>query len=252
VARRSMATRSIVDRSARKLTAHVVRRPCEPRRSEGDRRLRQMRHHGLMERREGLSIDDARLAECAVQHGIRRVALFGSALRPGFASDSDIDLLVEFEDLSTYFRHQSPLHLARCMRPEDRVRLAHLHHAASKAIAYSSGKTRSDLDDDELLRLALTKLVEIVGEAAKQVSAETRAGHPEVPWTAARCLLCSRLQPGQRRVVELSGFGPRMRLSARMRRESRSAPGQRLWSTSLATRRAMSSTSAEDRARGPC
>jgi uncharacterized protein with HEPN domain len=31
----------------------------------------------------------------------------------------------------------------------------------------------------------LTKLVEIVGEAAKQVSAETRAAHPAVPWTAA-------------------------------------------------------------------
>jgi len=55
------------------------------------------------------------------------------------------------------------------MRPEDRVRLAHVHDAASKAIAYSSRKARSDLDDDELLRLALTKLVEIVGEAAKQV-----------------------------------------------------------------------------------
>ena len=71
------------------------------------------------------------------------------------------------------------------MQPEDRVRLAHLHDAASKAVAYSHGKARSDLDDDELLRLALTKLVEIVGEAAKQVSAETRAAHPAVPWTAA-------------------------------------------------------------------
>jgi len=101
------------------------------------RKLRQMRHHGLMELREGLSIDDARLAEFAAQHGIRRLALFGSALRPDFASNSDIDLLVEFlpgrtpgllrlaameleleaelgypvelrtyEDLSTYFRHQ--------------------------------------------------------------------------------------------------------------------------------------------------
>lgn len=36
-----------------------------------------------------------------------------------------------------------------------------------------------------MLRLALTKLVEIVGEAAKQVTAETRRKHPEVPWSAA-------------------------------------------------------------------
>ena len=30
-------------------------------------------------------------------HGIRRLAVFGSALRDDFRSDSDIDLLVEFE-----------------------------------------------------------------------------------------------------------------------------------------------------------
>lgn len=31
----------------------------------------------------------------------------------------------------------------------------------------------------------MTKLVEIVGEAAKQVSEPTRTAHPEVPWSAA-------------------------------------------------------------------
>lgn len=71
------------------------------------------------------------------------------------------------------------------MRSEDRVRLAHLREAATKAVAYSEGKTRADLDDDELLRLALTKLIEIVGEAAKQVSVELRVAHSEVPWAAA-------------------------------------------------------------------
>ena len=69
--------------------------------------------------------------------------------------------------------------------PEDLVRLQHLRDAAEKATQFSSGKTRGDLDDDELLRLALTKLVEIVGEAAKQVSGPTRAAYPEVPWRAA-------------------------------------------------------------------
>ena len=36
-----------------------------------------------------------------------------------------------------------------------------------------------------MLRLALTKLVEIVGEAAKQVSQPTRQAIPSVPWSAA-------------------------------------------------------------------
>jgi len=69
--------------------------------------------------------------------------------------------------------------------PEDLVRLHHLREAAGKAIQFSTGKTRDDLDTDEVLRLALTKLVEIVGEAAKQVSEPTRAACPDVPWAAA-------------------------------------------------------------------
>jgi uncharacterized protein with HEPN domain len=57
--------------------------------------------------------------------------------------------------------------------------------AATKAIGYAQGRTRQDLDQDELLRLALTKLVEIVGEAAKHVSPHTRASMPGVAWSAA-------------------------------------------------------------------
>ena len=71
------------------------------------------------------------------------------------------------------------------MQPEDRHRLRHLTDAATKAIAFSSGKRRSDLNDDELLRLALTKLVEIVGEAAKNLSPAARDSMPGVPWRAA-------------------------------------------------------------------
>lgn len=69
--------------------------------------------------------------------------------------------------------------------PDDLVRLRHLREAAEKAIEFSADRTRASLDDDELLRLGLTKLVEIVGEAAKQVSDATRARHPKVPWSAA-------------------------------------------------------------------
>lgn len=63
--------------------------------------------------------------------------------------------------------------------------MRHLTEAATKAMTFSNGKERSDLDDDELLRLALTKLVEIVGEAAKNVSPAGRAEMPDVPWRAA-------------------------------------------------------------------
>lgn len=69
--------------------------------------------------------------------------------------------------------------------PDDRIRLLHLREAAEKAVRFSEGKTRQSLVDDEVLRLALTKLVEIAGEAAKHVSEATRQAHPSVPWSAA-------------------------------------------------------------------
>ena len=71
------------------------------------------------------------------------------------------------------------------MTPPDDARDRHKREAAEKAVAFSQGRSRQDLDSDELLRLALTKLVEIVGEAAKLVTDETRKQYPDVAWTAA-------------------------------------------------------------------
>ena len=68
---------------------------------------------------------------------------------------------------------------------DDLIRIQHLREAAEKAQVFMRGKSRQDLEDDELLRLAITKLVEIVGEAAKQVSEPTRLANPAVPWSAA-------------------------------------------------------------------
>lgn len=44
-----------------------------------------------------------------------------------------------------------------------------MRDAAETAAVLSHGRTRDDLDNDEMLRPALTKLVEIIGEAAKRV-----------------------------------------------------------------------------------
>ena len=60
------------------------------------------------------------------------------------------------------------------MPPDDDIRLRHLIEAAETAIRFATDRSRADLDNDEMLTLALTKLVEIVGEAAKQVSQETK------------------------------------------------------------------------------
>ena len=44
-----------------------------------------------------LSIDRDRLAAFCRANGVRKLAVFGSALREDFAPDSDVDVLVEFE-----------------------------------------------------------------------------------------------------------------------------------------------------------
>ena len=44
-----------------------------------------------------LVIPHERLAIFCRERGIRRLAIFGSALRPDFGPESDIDVLVEFE-----------------------------------------------------------------------------------------------------------------------------------------------------------
>ncbi len=50
-----------------------------------------------MELRPGVRIDTALLEDFVRRHGIRRLALFGSALRDDFTEHSDLDFLVEFE-----------------------------------------------------------------------------------------------------------------------------------------------------------
>ena len=68
------------------------------------------------------------------------------------------------------------------MLATDYIRLQHLLDAARKALAFMQGRTLADLESDEMLALAVIQLLEIAGEAAKNVSTETRARYPAVPW----------------------------------------------------------------------
>src|SRR4051794_9764902 len=69
---------------------------CAPRHWSPASDLQVSDHEGV-EIRPGVGVDDAALAAFAAQHAIKRLAVFGSALRTDFRPDSDIDLLVEFE-----------------------------------------------------------------------------------------------------------------------------------------------------------
>ncbi len=65
---------------------------------------------------------------------------------------------------------------------EDRIRLRHMLDHAREVLAMVDGRSRSDLDTDRQLNLALVRLLEIVGEAANRVSPDTRAHHTAIPW----------------------------------------------------------------------
>jgi uncharacterized protein with HEPN domain len=68
------------------------------------------------------------------------------------------------------------------MNERDLDRLVDMLTAARKAQYFAAGRSRSSLDSDELLALALTRLLEIVGEAARSISPDTRAQIPHIQW----------------------------------------------------------------------
>lgn len=60
------------------------------------------------------------------------------------------------------------------MHIDDNTRLLHMLDAAREAIELSQGKTRASLDTDRMYSLAMVRLVEILCEAAYQVSEAKR------------------------------------------------------------------------------
>ena len=66
----------------------------------------------------------------------------------------------------------------------DDIRVHHMLDAARKAVNLLRGRKREDLDGDETLTLALTRLLEVLGEAAKAVSPDTKRRAPDIAWKA--------------------------------------------------------------------
>lgn len=67
-------------------------------------------------------------------------------------------------------------------RHDETVVLRHMLDHAREAVALAQGRTRTDLDTDRTLELSLTRLVEIVGEAASRAPEDLRRRHADIPW----------------------------------------------------------------------
>ena len=68
-------------------------------------------------------------------------------------------------------------------RYDDRISMRQMLDHARRGCAMAHGREREDLDSDYTFQLALTRLVEIIGEAASRVSMDTRQRHPDIPWS---------------------------------------------------------------------
>lgn len=68
------------------------------------------------------------------------------------------------------------------MTPRDVVSIRQMLDHADEASRLAAGRDRADLDKDRLFQLAMTRLLEIVGEAAARVSPGTRSLYPQVAW----------------------------------------------------------------------
>jgi uncharacterized protein with HEPN domain len=55
------------------------------------------------------------------------------------------------------------------MPKDDLVYVGHMLDKAQEALALAHGKSRQDYDNDTALRLALTHLIQVIGEAARRV-----------------------------------------------------------------------------------
>lgn len=70
------------------------------------------------------------------------------------------------------------------MQHDDAFYLGHMLDSCRRIERLLAGVDRPAFDRDEPLQLAVTHLLQVVGEAARRVSAERRDEHPAIPWQA--------------------------------------------------------------------
>ena len=54
--------------------------------------------------------------------------------------------------------------------------------AAEKVQSFLKNKTFEDFINDDMLRAAVERNLEIIGEAARRISEDLKQEHPEIPW----------------------------------------------------------------------
>jgi uncharacterized protein with HEPN domain len=66
--------------------------------------------------------------------------------------------------------------------PDDHVRIKHIIDFAGRAVSFTTGITQEEFINNEVLQYACIHLLEIIGEAANEISDKTRTQYPDIPW----------------------------------------------------------------------
>ena len=64
----------------------------------------------------------------------------------------------------------------------DSVFIAQMVEAAAAALEFSDGLTAESFAGDRLVGYAVVRAIQLLGQAARGVSGELQAAHPEIPW----------------------------------------------------------------------
>ncbi|MEA1978864.1 MAG: DUF86 domain-containing protein [Chloroflexota bacterium] len=70
------------------------------------------------------------------------------------------------------------------MSKDEKVYLRHIQDSIEKIESYVSGINRDEFFEKSMIQDAVIRQLEIIGEAAKRISASARANEPDIPWNS--------------------------------------------------------------------
>jgi uncharacterized protein with HEPN domain len=68
------------------------------------------------------------------------------------------------------------------MIKDDKIYLLHILDAIASIASYTKGKTAGDFKKTKMLQDAVIRQIEVIGEAAKMVSAAAKSKNASIPW----------------------------------------------------------------------
>ncbi|HMR17844.1 MAG TPA: DUF86 domain-containing protein [Sphingobacterium sp.] len=127
------------------------------------------------------------------KYNITRAGIFGSYVRNENREDSDVDILVELEEISLLKFVRIKLDLEEVLnkkvdlveymaKRDELVFLKDILECIKKITEYTENIAEREFRENAEKQDAVIRRIEIIGEAVKRISTETREMYPIIPW----------------------------------------------------------------------